>query len=66
MSVDSTALCAGRVLGAVVCPSCGVSQLEGPDKPADNCHACKHYGHTWESNTVCTANPLASLPYLSN
>ena len=65
MSVGSTALRAGCVLGEVVCPCCGVSQLEGPDKPADNCHACKHCGHAWESDTVCTANPLASLrPYL--
>ena len=65
VSVGSTALHAGCILGDVVCPCCGVSQLEGPDKPADNCHACNQCGHAWESNTVCTANPLVSLrPYL--
>ena len=67
MSVGSTALRAGHALGEVVHPCCGVSQLEGPDKPADNCHACKHCGHTWELDTVCTVNPLVSLrPYLSD
>ena len=67
MSVGSTALYDGCVFGDVVCPCCGVAQLEGLDKPADNCHACKHCGHAWESDTVCTANPLASLqPYLSD
>ena len=67
VSIGSTALHAGCVLGDVVCPCCGMSQLEGADKPADNCHACKHCGHAWESDTVCTANPLASLrPYLSD
>ena len=60
VSVGSTNLHAGHVLGDVVCPCCGVSQLEGPHKPADNSHACKHCGHAWESDTVCTANPLAS------
>ena len=24
----------------------------------NNCHACKHCGHAWESDTICTANPL--------
>ena len=67
VSVGSTALHAGHILGDVVCPCCGVTQLEGPDKPADNYHASKHCGHAWESDTVCTANPLASLrPYLSD
>ena len=67
MSVGSTVLHDGHVLGDVVCPSCSVSQLEGADKPADNCHACKYCGHAWESDTMCTANPLASLrPYLSD
>ena len=67
MSVGSTALRAGHILGDVVCPCCGVAQLEGPDKPADNCHTCKHCGHVGESDTVCTANLLASLqPYLSD
>ena len=66
MSVGSTALCAGHLFGEMVCPSFGVSQLEGAGKPADNCHACKHCGHAWELDTVCTANPLAYLrPYLS-
>ena len=67
VSFGSTDLHAGRVLGDVVCPCCSVSQLEGADKPADNCHACKHCGHAWESDTACTANLLASLrPYLSD
>ena len=67
VSVGSTALCAGHILGDVVCPCCGVGQLEGPDKPADICHTCKQCGHAWESDTICTANPLASLqPYLSD
>ena len=65
--VGSTALRAGSILGDVLCPSCHVAQLEGPDKPADNCHACKHCGHAWESDTICTANLLASLRmYLSD
>ena len=64
VSVGSTDLHAGCILGDVVCPCCSVAQLEGPDKPADNCHTCKHCGHAWESDTICTANPLASLwPY---
>ena len=67
VSVGFTDLHAGHILGDVVCPSCSVAQLEGPDKPDDNCHTCKHYGHAWESDTVCTANPLVSLqPYLSD
>ena len=35
MSVGSTDLHTRHVLGEVVSPCCGVSQLEGPDKPAD-------------------------------
>ena len=66
MSVGSTDLHTGHVLSDVVCPCCSVSQLEGPDKPADKCHAYKHCGHAWESDTICTANLLPSLrPYLS-
>ena len=67
VSVGSTALHDGCILCDVVCLCCGVAQLKGPDKPADNRHTCKHCGHAWESDTVCSANLLASLqPYLSN
>ena len=67
MSACSTALRAGHVVCEMVCPCYGVSHLEGADKPANKCHTCKHCGHAWESDTVCIANPLASLqPYLSD
>ena len=67
MSVGFTAMCAGCILGDVVRHCSCVDQLEGSDKPADNCHACKHCGYAWESDTVCTANLLVSLrPYLSD
>ena len=51
----------------MVCPSCGVALLEGPERSNGKPHVCKCCKHTWETEHGCIANPLASLrPYLSS